>query len=49
MSSSSSDDDIFMSPIVGRRLYLVTYSQINEELFPTRESFANALQQEFNA
>ena len=38
-----------LNPLVGRRLYLVTYSQANLELFPTRESFGQMLQEEFNA
>ena len=37
-----------LSPIVGRRQYLVTYSQANLELFPTRESFGRAVAEEFD-
>ena len=33
----------------GRRQYLVTYSQADPGKFPTRESFAAMLEEEFNA
>ena len=33
---------------VGRRLYLATYSQADPKKFPTRESFAKMLEEEFN-
>ena len=33
----------------GRRQYLITYSQCDEEIFPTRESFGKMLEEEFNA
>ena len=33
----------------GRRQYLVTYSQVDPGKFPTRESFAAMLEEEFNA
>lgn len=33
----------------GRRQYLVTYSQVDPDKFPTRESFAAILEEEFNA
>ena len=32
----------------GKRQYLVTYSQCDENIFPTRESFGNMLEREFN-
>ena len=32
----------------GKRLYLITYSQLDENIFPTRESFGNMLEREFN-
>ena len=31
-----------------RRTYLVTYSQVNKETFPTRESFGQAVTEAFN-
>ncbi len=34
---------------VGRRQYLVTYSQASAEKFPTRESFGRMLQEEFDS
>lgn len=37
-----------LSPLVGKRQYLLTYSQANVELFPTRESFGTAIAEEFN-
>ena len=37
-----------LSPLVGKRQYLVTYSQANLDLFPTRESFGEAVAEEFN-
>lgn len=43
------DFEAFMSPVVGRRLYLVTYSDAKENIFPTRESFGRAAQAEFDA
>ena len=38
-----------MNPCVGRRQYLVTYSQADESKFSTRESFGKMLEAEFNA
>ena len=38
-----------MNPRVGRRQYLVTYSQADESKFSTRESFGKMLEAEFNA
>ena len=35
-------------PRDGRRQYLVTYSQADAEKFPTRESFGEMLETEFN-
>ena len=35
-------------PSNGRRQYLVTYSQLDETIFPTRRSFGNMLEREFN-
>ena len=43
MSSNS------LNPLSGRRQYLVTYSQADTSKFPTRESFAEALVDEFNS
>ena len=37
-----------LNPRSGRRQYLVTYSQADEENFPTRESFAKVVEEEFN-
>ena len=46
----SSDDEVTpLSRVVGRRQYLVTYSQANITLFPTREAFGNMLREEFDA
>ena len=42
-------EDEFLSPLVGKRQYLVTYSRANTEIFPTRESFGTAVEEEFNA
>ena len=36
------------NPRTGRRQYLITYSQADEQRFPTRESFGNMLENEFN-
>ena len=38
-----------MNPRVGRRQYLVTYSEADESKFFTRESFGKMLEAEFNA
>ena len=38
-----------MSPCVGRRQYLVTYSQADESKFSILESFGKLLEAEFNA
>ena len=38
-----------LSPLVGKRQYLITYSQANLNLFPTRESFGSAVAEEFNS
>lgn len=35
-------------PRLGRRQYLITYSQADELKFPTRESFAKMIENEFN-
>ena len=32
----------------GRRQYLISYSQAEEQRFPTRECFANVVMEEFN-
>ena len=37
------------NPSKGRRQYLVTYSQADGQIFPTRESFGNVLESEFNS
>ena len=37
------------NPSKGRRQYLVTYSQADGQIFPTRESFGNVLENEFNS
>jgi len=34
---------------VGKRQYMVTYSQADAKKFPTRSSFGQALRQEFNS
>jgi len=38
-----------LSPTVGKRQYLITYSQADLELFATCESFGTAVAEEFNA
>ena len=42
-------DGDFQNPRVGRRQYLITYSQADAVKFPTRESFGKMLEAEFNA
>lgn len=37
-----------LNKLNGRRQYLVTYSQADEKIFPTRESFGKMLETEFN-
>ena len=37
-----------LNPKCGRRQYLITYSQADEQRFPTRESFTNVVVEEFN-
>ena len=37
------------NPRSGRRQYLITYSQADLQRFPTRESFGNMVENEFNA
>lgn len=37
-----------MNKLNGRRQYLVTYSQADPDLFPSREMFGNMLEREFN-
>ena len=32
-----------------RRVYLITYSQVNGDMFPTRESFVSIVQDAFTA
>ena len=34
---------------IGKRQYLVTYSQADIEKFPTRESFGKMMEEEFNS
>ena len=47
-----SASEVSLAPQLGarcaRRAYLITYSQVNMETFPTRESFGNATQEAFN-
>ena len=38
-----------LSPFVGKRQYLITYAQANIVNFPTRKSFCEALEEEFNS
>lgn len=38
-----------LSPLVGKRQYLLTYSRADLDLFPTRRSFGEAVEEEFNA
>ena len=49
MSGRIAEGEQSLSPLVGKRQYLITYSQANHEIFPTRESFGEAVEQEFNA
>ena len=42
-------DRELQNPSKGRRQYLVTYSQADGQIFPTRESFGNVLESEFNS
>lgn len=47
----SSDDDFTnsqLNPLVGKRQYLVTYSQADETIFPTKQSFGEAVANAFN-
>ena len=44
----SSDEDLVLSPLVGRRIYLVTCSGKDATRFESREVFGNALMEEFN-
>jgi len=37
-----------LSPTVGKRQYLVTLSQADLTMFPTRESFGKLVAEEFN-
>ena len=46
LPSTSSEEP---SALVGKRQYLVTYSQVDPAIFPTKESFGAALEEEFNA
>ena len=49
MGEPSNVSTAVMNPGVGRRQYLVTYSQADESKFSTRESFGKMLEAEFNA
>ena len=49
MGEPSNLSTVAMNPRVGRRQYLVTYSQADESKFSTRESFGKMLEAEFNA
>ena len=42
-------EETSLNPLVGRRQYLVTYSQADEKVFSTRESFGLMLEDQFNA
>ena len=52
--SSEENNDIFVpasKELDARsvcKVYLITYSQVDEELFPTRRSFVNGVLQSFN-
>ena len=52
--SSEENNDIFVPASKEldarsvRKVYLIMYSQVDEELFPTRRSFVNAVLQSFN-
>ena len=51
MADSSDDDfqsDTLQNAKVGRRTYLVTYSQANLEKFPTRRLFGEMVEKYFN-
>ena len=49
MDEPSNASTAAMNPHVGRRQYLVTYSQADESKFSTLESFGKILEAEFNA
>ena len=49
MGKPSNVSTAAMNPRVGRRQYLVTYSQADEPKLSTRESFGKMLEAEFNA
>ena len=49
MSEPSNFSTAAMNLRVGRRQYLVTYSQADESTFFTRESFGRMLKADFNA
>ena len=49
MDEPSNVSGAAMNPRVGRRQYLVSYSQADESKFFTRESFGKMLETEFNA
>ena len=49
MGKPSNVSTAAMNPRVGRRQYLVTYSQADESKLSTRESFGKMLEAEFNA
>ena len=38
-----------LGPRVARRTYLITYSQINKDIFPSRESFGNCVSEYFDS
>lgn len=48
MASAAEDNSFLTNTRVGKRQYLVTYSQANLQKFPTRESFGRALAEAFN-
>ena len=37
-----------LNPLVPKRQYLITYSQADKNVFPTRESFGTVIEEEFN-
>ena len=49
MGETSNLSTAAMNPCVGRRKYLVTYSQADESKFSTRESFGKMLEAKSNA
>ena len=47
--SAENGQMVDLSPLVGKRQYLITYAHANTEKFPTRISFGEAIEEQLTA